>query len=143
MKASFSKLTSVLSLLFWLDFSDLLSVRLRLKYSSTDWWRQYLSAPIASQATSSQIAQEQLRVAIKHFEYIRFAGRLQLKNATCLPKAICLVRRLRGLQIPAHLVLGVNNADTGFFAHAWVQIGDLKVGEKMSTKAEFTKLSTD
>jgi hypothetical protein len=70
------------------------------------------------------------------------AAEYGLYKATCLRRATAIQRLLnREGILGSHLRLGVRNGRRGFEAHAWVELGDLLLGDLPQHVAGFTVAS--
>jgi hypothetical protein len=90
-------------------------------------------APVAA-ATESQVARAKaLALAVER------AAENGLYRATCLRRATAIQRLLnREGILGSHLRLGVRNGRRGFEAHAWVELGDVLLGDLPQHVAGFT-----
>lgn len=88
-------------------------------------------APVASEG---QVARaREIALAVER------AAENGLYRATCLRRATAIQRLLNREQIlGSHLRLGVRNGRRGFEAHAWVELGDVLLGDLPQHVAGFT-----
>lgn len=94
------------------------------------------AAPVPS-ATESQVARAKaIALAVER------AAENGLYRATCLRRATAIQRLLnREGILGSQLRLGVRNGRSGFQAHAWVELGDLLLGDLPQHVAGFTVAS--
>ena len=70
------------------------------------------------------------------------AARLGAFRPRCLARALALSRLLTAHGIDGHHIrIGVRRDDGGFVAHAWVELGDLVLGDTRARTAAFVPLT--
>ncbi len=94
-------------------------------YARTRKWLQRLSnAPHPRQPTPVDIA-----YARRLVELASIAGRHGLVNASCLRQSLLIYFLLRRRGLSPVMVLGVRRQESNFDAHAWVELGELALGQ--------------
>ena len=125
----------------WLE---LCLVVAQLYLRSPQWIGNYVN-PKNQSTTSAKptldLTEADIQLARKWHEAVRLAGRLQLRQSTCLPKSVALTRLLSKRGLPAELHLGVRVLQGDLKSHAWVTLGAQMIGEPASVKQEFTEVN--
>jgi hypothetical protein len=113
---------------------ELLAVRFWLKATPTGELVKVSPAAAAPTASESQVARARsLALAVER------AAENGLYRATCLRRATAIQRLLnREGILGSHVRLGVRNGRRGFEAHAWVELGDVLLGDLPQHVAGFT-----
>jgi len=75
------------------------------------------------------------------YRLVELASRLYPLPMTCLPRALTLRWMLARRGIVSALHIGAHKVDSGLSAHAWVEIGDLPVGETPDVAQRFSRLT--
>jgi hypothetical protein len=113
---------------------ELLAVRFWLKSTPTGELVKVSVTAAAPAATESQVTRaKSLALAVER------AAENGLYRATCLRRATAIQRLLnREGILGSQLRLGVRNGPRGFEAHAWVELGDVLLGDLPQHVAGFT-----
>ncbi len=118
-----------LSLSEWLILVEawwlLFGFHLALRWLSYDRLNKLLPS-IGSEflASSSHLAYaERLK------QLIELSSRLHLLHTTCLVKSFVLHRMLTRRGVPVQLRIGVGKSTIGVYAHAWVEMAGMPIGE--------------
>jgi hypothetical protein len=113
---------------------ELLAVRFWLRATPTGELVKVSPSAVAPTASDSQVARAKaLALAVER------AAENGLYRATCLRRATAIQRLLnREGIVGSHLRLGVRNGRRGFEAHAWVELGDVVLGDREFHVAGFT-----
>jgi hypothetical protein len=70
------------------------------------------------------------------------AARYGVFHPQCLSRALALSRMLSSRGITAHRIrIGVRKEDGAFSAHAWVELGDIVVGDTIRNTGAYTPLA--
>ena len=121
----------------WSAYWRLWGVWWRIKLRQGAWFNAKLNP---MNTVSGDVAPRAEHIACQMHESVRLAARLHWLNLACLPKSIVLSDMLHAINIPARIKLGVNKQEHQFASHAWVQVGDVMIGEPESVKAQFTEI---
>lgn len=94
-------------------------------YTRTRQWLERLSAAPNRRTPSSSDMTEACRLA----ELASIAGRHGLVDASCLRQSLLVYFLLRRRSLAPALMLGVRRQGSEMDAHAWVQLGDMALGQ--------------
>lgn len=130
----------------WIAYWRLWGARFRIKFKPANWLRskiRFADHRGADQQVADGLKRntEGLAEARAMHESVRLAARLHSRKTACLHRSIVLSQMLRHRNHDAQAVLGVNKKGAQLASHAWVEVGDIMIGEPETVVGDFVKIT--